>query len=92
MVNALDLTAQQMIQSYLNRLESLCDEKADIMEAIKDLKAEAKANGLNPKPLVQFLADKKKGWEKVQEEEFLRDEVRRVMGVGPELEDEDDLV
>lgn len=47
--------AADRLRSFVSRLEKLDEEKADILEAIKDVKAEAKGEGFDLKTLNEIL-------------------------------------
>jgi uncharacterized protein (UPF0335 family) len=49
------------VKSYAKRLEALLDEQESTRLCIKDLKAEAKANGVAPKALADAVRIKRKG-------------------------------
>ena len=49
------MTADHLIRQYVDRIRRLKAERADISDAIKDVYAEAKANGLHAKTLRQLV-------------------------------------
>lgn len=61
------------IASIVQRVERLEQEKAEIAEGIKEVLAEAKANGFCTKTLRKVIAMRKKSAEERQEEEAMLD-------------------
>lgn len=61
------------LQGFLERVERLEEEKANLQSDIKDIKAEAKAVGFDLKTFNEMLRLRKMDAEKRQEQEALRD-------------------
>lgn len=61
--------ADAEIKSYFERIMRLEDEKAEIAEQIKEVKAEAKANGFTPAVLAKMVSRAKKDRDKVLEDD-----------------------
>lgn len=61
------------LQGFLERVERLTEEKADLQSDIKDIKAEAKGSGFDMKTFNEMLKLRKMDAEKRQEQEALRD-------------------
>lgn len=55
------------LNSYLERINHLEDEKKAISDDIRDLYAEAKSNGLNPKALRVIVREQRADQEKLKE-------------------------
>lgn len=70
-VITLNKTAQGQLRSILERIERLEAEKGEIVEAIKEVKSEAKGNGFDTKIITKLVALRKKDRAKVQEENAL---------------------
>lgn len=73
--------AADQLQSYINRIELLESEKADIGAAIKDVYAEAKSNGFDAKAMRQVVKLRKKKASERMEEEFMLDLYLRTLGM-----------
>lgn len=59
------------LQSIVERIEKLEEEKAAIANDIKEVYSEAKSNGFDPKILKQVIALRKKDAQKVAEEKAI---------------------
>jgi len=73
--------ADQLIQ-YIQRIEKLEEEKADISAAIREVYAEAKANGYEPKVMRLVVKLRKMDPHEVDEEESLMDLYKNALGMG----------
>lgn len=82
MDNQLGFAAQQLRQ-FIERIETLEEEKAALMESIKEAFAEAKSNGFDPKVMKQILKIRKMKQEEVTEQEELLDLYRQALGMIP---------
>jgi uncharacterized protein (UPF0335 family) len=71
--DVLNSTAQTQLKSIIDRLERLDVEKTEIMEGIKEVLAEAKGNGFDPKIIKKVVALRKKDRAKRQEEDAIMD-------------------
>ncbi len=69
------------LKSILSKIERLEEEKANIMEDIREVFAEAKAVGFDTKTIRKVLKIKKMDSDKLQEEEYLLDLYRNALGV-----------
>lgn len=71
--DVLGATAQTQLKSIIDRIERLDVEKSEIMEQIKEVLAEAKGNGFDPKIIKKVVALRKKDRAKRQEEDAIMD-------------------
>jgi len=69
------------LQSVVERIEKLEDERAILAEDIKDVYVEAKGNGFDPKIIKKLVALRKKDPSKVAEEEALLDTYKAALGM-----------
>lgn len=65
------MTTNNQIKSIVERIEQLEDEKAMIAEDIKEVYAEAKGNGFDPKIIKKIIALRKQDAQKLKEEQAL---------------------
>lgn len=65
------MSSNNQLQSIVERIEKLEEEKAVIAADIKDVFAEAKGNGFDPKIIKQVIALRKKDASKRREEQEL---------------------
>ena len=77
--------AREQLKALIERIERLEEEKRGISEDIKDVFAEAKANGFDVKIMRQVLRLRKKDLASRQEEETLLDLYLHALGMQPEL-------
>ena len=59
------------LRQFIERIEKLTEEKADIMDAIKEVYNEAKSNGFDVPVLRQIIKNRKQDREKLAEQEEL---------------------
>jgi uncharacterized protein (UPF0335 family) len=71
--DVLDATAQGQLKSIIERIERLEQEKSEIAEQIKEVKAEAKGNGFDVKIISKVIRIRKQDRAKRQEEEAILD-------------------
>ncbi len=69
------------LQSVVERIEKLEDERSILAEDIKDVYLEAKGNGFDPKIIKKLVALRKKDPSKVAEEEALLDTYKAALGM-----------
>lgn len=67
------------VKSFVERIERLNQEKADIVEDIKEVFAEAKGSGLDTKILRKLIAERKRDANEMAEEEAILDLYRRAL-------------
>lgn len=73
--------AADQLRSYVERIEKLEDEKADIAGVIRDVFAEAKGNGFDTKAMRQVLRLRKLESHEREEQEFMLDVYKRALGL-----------
>lgn len=76
-----DGLAPEVLRSYIERIERLEEEKRALAADIREVYAEAKGNGFEPKIMKQIVALRRKDQADRQEEEELLDLYRRAVGV-----------
>lgn len=81
-IDVLNGTAQTQLHSIVERIERLEDDKAAILSDLKEVYAEAKGNGFDPKIIRKVVAIRKKDRAKRQEEETLLDLYLSAVGEG----------
>lgn len=69
------------LKSFVERIERLLEEKQALAEDIKEVMAEAKGNGYDPKILRKVIAIRKQDAAKRAEEEALLDSYLLALGV-----------
>lgn len=80
------MVARDQLKSVVERIERLEEEKKAIADDIRDVYAEAKANGFDTKVLRQVVSLRKKDLTERQEEEAVRDLYLVALGMLPEFE------
>lgn len=81
------ITAEQL-RSYIERVERLEAEKADLAADIREVFAEAKGTGFDVAVMRQVLKLRKMDANDRAEQESLLDLYQRALGMAPSLEDE----
>jgi uncharacterized protein (UPF0335 family) len=76
--------AVDRLKSFIERIERLEEEKRVLASDIKEVYAEAKGTGFEPKIMRQIIKIRKKDKEEVDEEESLLDLYKRALGMTPE--------
>lgn len=76
------------LRSYIERIEHLEEEKGALAADIRDVMAEAKANGFDIKTMRQVIRLRKLDTSERDEQEHMLDLYKRVLGMLPELEEE----
>ena len=79
--DVLNSTAQGQLKSIIERVERLEVEKAEIMEQIKEVYAEAKGNGFDVKIMRKIVAIRRQDREKRREEEEILDLYLNALGI-----------
>lgn len=72
------------IRAYIERVENLEAEKADIAQDIKEIYMEAKGNGFDTKILRKIVARRKRDAHELAEEEALIDTYEHALGMHPD--------
>lgn len=67
--------------SIIERIERLNEEKKDIQDAIKDIMAEAKGAGFNPKVIREVIKMRAEDKEDREEREAIRDAYLKALGM-----------
>ncbi len=80
--------ASTQLKAVIERVERLEEEKTEIAEQIKEVYAEAKANGFDSKTLRRIVSLRKKSTEEREEEEALLDLYMSALGMLPAFESE----
>lgn len=80
--------AGDQLRSYIERIEKLEEEKAAIAIDIREVFAEAKANGFDVKTMRQVLKLRKMEHSERDEQEHMLDLYKRALGMLPELDEE----
>lgn len=78
--HAFTATADELRQ-FVERMEQLAAEKADIAEQQKELRAEAKGRGYDPRILAKIVALRKRKPDDVAEEEAVLDLYKSALGM-----------
>lgn len=68
------------LAQFVERIESLAVDKAEIQQAIKEVYAEAKERGYNTKCIRKLIAERKRDASDVDEEQVVMDLYRRALG------------
>ena len=76
--------AGPQLKSFIERIERLEDEKRGIGEDIKEVYAEAKGSGFEPKIMRQIIKIRRMDKEEHDEQETLLDLYKRALSVVPE--------
>jgi len=78
--------AGEQLKSFIDRIERLEEEKRALSGDIKEVYAEAKGTGFEPKIMRQIIKLRKMDKEEVDEEESLLDLYKRALGMMPGAE------
>jgi uncharacterized protein (UPF0335 family) len=76
--------AVERLRSFIERIERLEEEKRALSGDIKEIYAEAKGTGFEPKIMRQIVKIRKMDKDEVVEEESLLDLYKRALGMMPE--------
>jgi uncharacterized protein (UPF0335 family) len=76
--------AVERLRSFIERLERLEEEKRALSGDIKEVYAEAKGTGFEPKIMRQIIKIRRMDKQEVDEEEGLLDLYKRALGMMPE--------
>lgn len=79
-------TADQKLKSFADRLGRLMDDRDALNDDIKAVKAEAKADGFNPRALTRFVALSRDLSKKAKAEEELNDTLLYARTLGEPLD------
>lgn len=78
--------AKDQLKSFVERIERLEEEKKVIADDVKDVYAEAKANGFDVKTLRAVIRLRKQDESERQEQEAILDVYLNALGMGPLFE------
>ena len=78
--------AGEQLKSFIERIERLEEEKSALSGDIKEVYAEAKGNGFEPKIMRQIIKIRKMDKDALDEQESLLDLYKRALGMAPETE------
>lgn len=78
--------AADQLRSIVERIERLEEEKANIASDIRDVYAEAKANGLDVKTIKEVVRLRKLDTHERDERQYTLDLYCRALGLTPELD------
>jgi len=73
--------ARDHLRAYIERIERLEEEKASLMEDIREVYAEAKGTGFDPKIMRQVVRIRKMEPEQRQEQEFVLETYLSALGM-----------
>ena len=80
MTETTDMTKTQLV-TFIERIERLESEKADLLADIRQVFSEAKGQGYDEKVIRQILKLRKMEPADRAESEFLRDEYKKIVGI-----------
>ena len=83
------MVAREQLRTVVERIERLEEEKKAIADDIRDIYAEAKANGFDTKVLRQVVRLRKQDLTERQEQEAVRDLYLQAVGMLPDFAPED---
>lgn len=84
-----DGLSAEHLRQFVERLERLEEEKKNIQEDLKEVFAEAKANGFDVKTIRQILRLRKIDQNDRDEQEYLLDTYKRALGMLPDSASDD---
>lgn len=73
--------AADQLKSFIERIERLEEEKSGIASDIKDIYAEAKGTGFNPKIIRNLILVRKKGYQQYKEEQSIIEIYMESLGI-----------
>ena len=79
------LVAREQLRSVVERIERLEEEKKATADDIREVYAEAKANGYDTKVLRQVISLRKQDLSERQEQDAVRDSYLHALGMIPDL-------
>lgn len=82
----MNLSAEQL-KSYIDRIERLEEEKADLATDIREVYAEAKGNGFDAKTMREVIKLRKLDANERSEKEYLLDTYKIALGMMPDSQD-----
>jgi uncharacterized protein (UPF0335 family) len=88
MANTFGNIAADQLKNYIERIEKLEEEKAEIASFIKDVFAEIKANGYDAKAIKEILKLRKLEPQVREEQEYMIDIYKKALGMAYDGDDE----
>jgi uncharacterized protein (UPF0335 family) len=79
--------AGDQLKSYIERIERLEEEKAGLGVDIREVFAEAKANGFDTKTMRQVIKLRKLDHNERDEQEHMLELYKRALGMAPDMEE-----
>lgn len=79
--------AGDQLRSYIERIERLEEEKAALATDVREVFAEAKANGFDTKTMRQIIKIRKMDTNERDEAEHMLDLYKRALGMAPDMEE-----
>lgn len=79
--SGVEAVAQDQLRAFVERIERMNEEKAAIVNDIREIYAEAKGNGFDTKTLRKIVAERKQDANKRAEQEALLDLYRSALGM-----------
>lgn len=79
--------AADQLRSIVERIERMEEKKASVASDIREIYAEAKANGYQTKAIREIVKLRKLDTHERDEQEYTLDLYRRALGLAPEVED-----
>ncbi len=80
-IDVLGATAQSQLKAIIERIERLEEERKALASDIKDIYAESKSAGFEPKVIRQLIMLRRKEPAEVEEQETLLDLYKRALGM-----------
>jgi len=81
-----EVISSSQLRQYIEKVERLEEEKAELMEAIREVFGEAKGNGFDVKIMKQVLKMRKMKQEELMEQEELLTLYLQALGMAPAAE------
>ncbi|MCE3231323.1 MAG: hypothetical protein K0R76_1112 [Alphaproteobacteria bacterium] len=86
-----EVVSSGQLRQYIEKVERLEEEKAELMEAIRDVFGEAKGNGFDVKIMKQVLKMRKMKQEELMEQEELLTLYLQALGMVPASQPSDGI-
>jgi len=80
--------AGDALKQFIEKIERLEAEKAEVAENVREAYAEAKGHGFDPKVMRQIIKERKMDKNELDEQETLLMMYKRALGMLPELDQE----
>lgn len=88
---AFEVVSTGQLRQYIEKVERLEEEKAELMDAIREVFAEAKGNGFDIKIMKQVLKMRKMKQEELMEQEELLTLYLQALGMVPASQNSQDI-